>query len=617
MEGTDTPLPGDHVQRIGNLTDKNRQGLIYFTSSDDYAPYIDILDGVTDHQFREGNTKVRLGNLRGLRVNGQQLDEYGIYINGGIFQHSTYYMEDGSTLEQQFSILNGRLDSTIQEIRQDMSNEEGNILRNSSFSVNLHYWGLAPVVHFINVGGGFLWLPSAYYVDKRQVADIYRDGSRNVLRILSSSITQSNDIMRVPEHAVDEETGQKILRTYSFSLFVKTIRPGTLSVGVPGTDLYLTEQLTAGENGEYTRITHEALWNGEGDFEIRCDGEVFIYGLTLMQDGMADALIKLETEIEQTSEYIKLLATKEYVDSETGKVYTKYDAELKVQAEAITQRVTKTEYDTWSGQMKEQLEGKITTEAGRITAVASRISSVERTIESAGWITSYEGNQLWAKKEMENGSTIVSTINQTAEWIKISASHVDITGAVTFDSFSQSLKNTINGKANSSDLGDLAKLDSVELAQLGTTIIEGGHIKTSLIDADKINVTKINAISGTIGSFNIGNSSISASISGGSMSLTPSGGLYYNWDGMYAGIGPGSVSAASGSRSMLYTRATGSNDFAAIFEGKTYAKGTLEAQSYQVRSGSTTYNGVTQVNRRLEDYYVDIRGGIITKMTAR
>ena len=66
----------------------------------------------------------------------------------------------------------------------------------------------------------------------------------------------------------------------------------------------------------------------------------------MFNDRLADAVIKLETRILRTEEYIKLLATKEYVDSETGAIYTKYDAELSVMAEEISARVTEEQFAT-------------------------------------------------------------------------------------------------------------------------------------------------------------------------------------------------------------------------------------------------------------------------------
>lgn len=45
------PEPNDDFVRIGNTSDTTRQGSIYLTSSDNGAPYIDVLDGVVDSAF--------------------------------------------------------------------------------------------------------------------------------------------------------------------------------------------------------------------------------------------------------------------------------------------------------------------------------------------------------------------------------------------------------------------------------------------------------------------------------------------------------------------------------------------------------------------------------------
>lgn len=452
IEGDGAPLTGDYVQRIGNKTDKNRQGVIYFTSSDDYAPYIDILDGVTSSQFTQDNTKVRIGNLRGLTINGKPLDMYGIYINGGIFQHSTYYLDDGTTIEQQFTIMDGKLNSSIEEIRKDLSEQSGNILKNSSFAANLNYWNIDPLVRFISVEGGYLWVPSSFYTDKERSADIYQDGARNVLRILNSTISQPNGVMNIPEHEGEDDQ-----RTYSFAFYYKVLRPGTCEVGIPDTELYITQELTASD--EYLQISKVGKWNGKGDFVLRFTGEVLIYGLAMFADEMADAVIRLETQIQQTSEYIKLLATKEYVDTESGKIYTKYDAELKVTAEEISQRVTKdvfndlgsrvtaneasikvnsdnialkvsqSDFDSL-GQRVSSAESSINTNAYNITLKASQssVDSLTGRVSSAESSIKVNASNISSKvaKTDYTGSTIVSMINQTADSVKIQASKVNI-----------------------------------------------------------------------------------------------------------------------------------------------------------------------------------------------
>lgn len=544
LEGADVPLPGDHIQRIGNKVDKNRQGLIYFTSSDDYAPYIDILDGVTDQQFREENTKVRIGNLRGIRVNGQPLDMHGIYINGGIFQHSEYYLDDGTTIEQQFTIMDGKLNSTIDAVKKDLSDDPNNILRNSTFSVDTAYWEAVQDIRFINTPGGYVWLPSDFYVDKARTADIYRDGARNVLRLRNSSILQPNGIMRVPEHVVDGETGKKELKTYSFSFYYKALTPGTIRAGIADTELFEEQSLQPSD--EYARLTKVGQWDGEGDFSISYDGEVLIWGVVMAQDRIADALIYMQTGIEQTAEQIRLWAEKEIKDSE-GKILESFEGHLKVTAE-------------------------------QIEAVNTHVDNINNTIESSGWINTAQGQQLFAKKEMEDGSTIVSAINLQPGTVKIQAKNIQLQGAVSFSMLSDygSVNNRINGKADSSSLGDLAYQDYVydndlssslsqtiankvsssalknfalvggssisksdlanalqteingkltgsasasgnKLANViinGQTLIAGGYIQADLINATDIVATNIAATTGTVGGWYVGKDYLSNSKNG-------------------------------------------------------------------------------------------------------
>lgn len=573
IEGEDSPQVGDYAQRIGSKTDKNRQGLIYFTSSDDYAPYIDILDGVTSAQFTEDNTKVRIGNLRGIRINGQPLDMHGIYINGGVFQHSTYYMADGNTIEQQFIIMNGKFESTIEGIRNDMSLESGNILRNSSFGNNTNYWSMTNTVHFINVGGDFLWMDGSFYTEKKAVADIYRDGSKNVLRILDTTISQSNTLFN----------GSKSEGTYSFAFYYKVLRPGTLSAGISGKDLFVSEAMTVCDG--YQKLSKVAQWDGTGDFSIGFTGEILIYGVSLFNDALADAQIKLQTQIDQTTEYIKLLAKKEYVDAETGAIYTKYDASLTVMAEEIAARVTRQDFNTETGALRQEITSGLSIQAGRIEAVSTKVDNVQKTIDTAGWINTTQGNTLFAAKTLENGQNIISYINQTPGNTTIASNRINLYGAVSFSMLSDytTVNSRINGKADSSSLGDLAYQNYVysrdlakeitdtisakvspgqlrnyafangasitkgdligalqteitgkltgsstssgnKLASVivnGQTLVAGGYIQANLINVDEIWCTSLAAVRGKIGGFSISGDSLTNSSSG--MNIDPRG----------------------------------------------------------------------------------------------
>lgn len=575
---------GDVLTRVDSVTDLTRKGIVKVTTIDEIgAPYIDVVYGMKTDP--ENATKARMGNLTGIRTkSGIDLTGvWGIYGNGAYFENSTYILDTGNTIEQQFSVLGGEFDSKINAIRTDISEESGNILRNGSFAKDTNYWTASNEIHYIDVSGQFLWLGGAFYVDKTKVADIVSDSGKNVLRVRNTLIYQPNDVMLLPKREETEEDGY----TYSFSLFYRATRTGILKVGVPGSELY--QEIDIEPNDNYSRITHAAKWDEKGDFRIECSGEVYVYGVVLYDDATADAIIRLETRIEQTEEYIKLLATKEYVDEETGEIYKKYDAEISVMAEEIGLRVTYEEYEEGSNAIKTALESKISIEAGRITAVSEEVDGIRGQIASAGWITAADGNTLYASKSLENGDEIISYINQTATSLTISASRVNLNGAITINSLGDSLKQTINGKVDSSDVGELAyrnevsysyldswlssyidgKASTTDLAKYvlttdlnskltgyekvgaaedvqdylinillnGTTTILGGYISTDLINADWII-----ANAASIGGFTI----MSNELTGDGMTLNPSTGLFFEGNSTSAAVGSSVISGATG-----------------------------------------------------------------------
>lgn len=134
----------------------------------------------------------------------------------------------------------------------------------------------------------------------------------------------------------------------------------------------------------------------------------------------------------------------------------------------------------------------------RIETQVTRINNITNRIDTAGWITTADGNRLYASKELENGNTLISYINQAAGSTTIHSDKINLEGAVSFTSLNSSLQGAINGKVNSSDLGSLAYKDAVEAAQLGSTIIVGGYLNT-----DYIKVNRIDANGAKVGGFTI------------------------------------------------------------------------------------------------------------------
>lgn len=572
IEGTGEPEAGDFAMRWGNDRDTTRQGLIYLTSADQGAPFIAVYDGITGVSTQD-TLKAQLGNLSMIRTkNGTQLKGYGAYLNGIYIENSSIYLDNGMTVEQQFYVMNGELRSEIEGVRNDMSLESGNILVNSTFGKDTNYWAEANDIHFINVSGNLLWVGGSFYSDKRKVSDIYRDGNRNVLRIKDTYIFQRNDVMKVPELEESDEG-----HTFSFSLFYKVMRRGVLTVGFAGQELY--DSLTLDPSDEYVKLSKVGKWDGTGDFRIGFTGEILIYGVSLFNDRLADAVIKLETRILQTEEYIKLLATKDYVDSETGKIYEKYTGELSVMATEIAARVTHTEFDTETAAIRREVSSALTVQDGKISGISTDVNNIQNTIDTAGWINTTQGNALFAAKSLENGDNIISYINQTATTTTIKAERIDLVGAVTFNMFNADVKNTINNasgnassalskanealsdassawnKASSAEstastantnaskaiqdaataisnaakavttagsaqeavnsLPAWSKEASIIQALTSATVIVNGYVKTSMIDVDNLYATSLAAVRGTIGGFTIGSNKLSSNTANG------------------------------------------------------------------------------------------------------
>ena len=526
---------GDVLTRIDSVADSTRKGIVKITTIDEIgAPYMDVVYGMKTDP--DNATKARIGNLSGIRTkNGIDLTGvWGIYGNGAYFENSTYILDTGNTIEQEFSIMNGKFESSIEGIRNDISLEPGNILKNSSFSQNTDYWVTENSISFWGHDGSFIYANDSFLSEKRGVSDIYQDGNRNVLRISDSYILQRNDVINIPSHETEATEYD-----YSFSLHYRVVKAGILTAGFEGSSLYVSMSLEP--SSSYRKLSKAGKWDERGDFRISFDGEILIYGVSLFIDNLADAIIRLETRIEQTEESIKLAATKDYVDEETGKVYTKYDSQLNITA-------------------------------GQISAISTRVDNIRNEIDTAGWINTTQGNTLFAAKSLENGDNIISYINQTATTTTIKAERINLVGAVTFNMFNTDVKNTINNassnassalskanealsdassawsKASSAEstastaysnaskaiqdaataisnaakavttagsaqeainnLPAWSKEASIIKALTSATVIVNGYIKTSMIDVDNLYATSLDAVRGTIGGFKINNNQL-------------------------------------------------------------------------------------------------------------
>ena len=275
--------------------------------------------------------------------------------------------------------------------------------------------------------------------------------------------------------------------------------------------MYAEEQLTAANS--YAQYSKYAEWDGTGDFLISYTGEILIYGVSLFNDKLADAKIYLEGKITQTAEALT---------SKYDKIIYTSDGKTLV----------------WDSLFKQT--------ADSISAQVERIDKINNTVETAGWVTKASGNELWASKTVESGDGIIETINsyikQTPEHITISASAINLVGAVTFSMLAPGLASDTEDKdgnpvksllALRTDLPDLSEYEKAGAAEAirnaivtGNTEILGGYINTKLINTSTLIVND----GAKIGGFLIDDDQITSKDSANKqlMAINPLGGIYFS-----------------------------------------------------------------------------------------
>lgn len=156
-------------------------------------------------------------------------------------------------------------------------------------------------------------------------------------------------------------------------------------------------------------------------------------------------------------------------------------------------------------------------ESNQVRFKLSYISSVLQSNKPIGYFRVWnlkvekgERATTWSAAPSDYSTTeeIKTGITVKENAISIFGKDVSLQGKITFSSLNSSLQSTINNKADSGDVTsdinsskeDMAKklgyasyADMVSAATAGNTIIEGGHIRTSLIETDTLVVKTLNA----------------------------------------------------------------------------------------------------------------------------
>jgi hypothetical protein len=279
--GSAAPQAGDDIVQLGNRTDKTRQNAIVLAAYGNDTPSFRQYAGIDSYSL--AGKEVTAFSPNGNKVTGD------------------FILKTGVNILTQFKILEDLIYSEISKVLDEVQAKD-NYLYNATFASNTNGWETKNDVRFFTVNGKFLLVNGEFYSRKDAMAAIIRDGDRNVLRILSSGIKQSNaDLANKPTYEEGEEP-----KKFFISFRYRVVTAGTLTIGFPGQNLHFTERLEPGE--KYAMKEYSGTWDGTGDFELKFTGDIYIHSLALTDNAYEDMITKFETQLSQTNEKIEAVA---------------------------------------------------------------------------------------------------------------------------------------------------------------------------------------------------------------------------------------------------------------------------------------------------------------------
>ena len=156
-------------------------------------------------------------------------------------------------------------------------------------------------------------------------------------------------------------------------------------------------------------------------------------------------------------------------------------SEFKVFADQIRGEVGR--INVTAGGTKDQLAALQTWSQNQVNSLLNRQATSEDKIyrlQTAGFITTAQGNALYASAQLANGDTIASYITQSPTAINLISQNISLTGRAEFKSLQSQLntqREKIDNKPDSSSLGSLAWRNKIGKAMMDETIIDGGISK--------------------------------------------------------------------------------------------------------------------------------------------
>lgn len=310
------PAGDDECVLMGNATNRLRQNLILISATEDGQPRIDVLDGVSSKSLA-GCLRARLGNLDSIEDDhfpaGKQPHGDGLYSDN-VYLKGTFVLSSGEELQTKFAVTEGKIESAVSGLRQDMALERG-FLSNPSFDDGLSQWVTESETVFWLAGNRWIWANGGVLSKKGDGALVTKDMGRTVVRIKNKWIRQQERNLYVVPAMATNESGLKEAKPVYLSFYYRCAKAGVLTVeflNVDGTGfaaftpLRVVEQLAVTEG--YRQYTCNGLWNGTGDFKLSFTGDIYLYMLVLSTDKVEALTYRYRTLFEQSEKMVRIAA---------------------------------------------------------------------------------------------------------------------------------------------------------------------------------------------------------------------------------------------------------------------------------------------------------------------
>lgn len=268
--------------------------------------------------------------------------------------------------------------------------------------------------------------------------------------------------------------------------------------GAGGVILFTLEQVPVEKDPAYYHFWIGVL--NSVDSELKARSFAPMYGFTMINGRFiktgriqsADGATYFDLDEGVISGNIKIKGNSDYATK----------TELQVVSDQIKGEVGK--FNAQLGGTKAQLDAFQQQTQQNVNNLLNRQATADGKIyqlQTAGYITTAQGNALYASAQLANGDTIASYITQSPSAINLISKNLNLYGNAVFNGLDRSLSDT-NAELNKvrtasekvkdvvNSLPAWAKKNTIKQALEGETIISGGFINTSLINTKNLVVER-------------------------------------------------------------------------------------------------------------------------------